>query len=220
MRVLFVASLCLAVTVSAWLTPNPGRQVHSTTLTTTTTARTMNIFADFFKGPTYKKPEPETEEKPVAKQEENVAEPVPDVQELDAQKEELSALQKEEPAEEPVVEATQEEVQEEIPVENAAEKEQKVEIAVAEEAPDAPASSAHTERLHGTVEWFSVPKGYGFIRPAKEGEENIFVHYSGVHMEGFRLLRQGQRVSYLTESTGQGKIKAVDVMVEAKDKSV
>ena len=44
-------------------------------------------------------------------------------------------------------------------------------------------------------EWFSQEKGYGFITP-DDGEEDIFVHYSGIAGSGFRTLEEGDRVSY------------------------
>jgi len=47
----------------------------------------------------------------------------------------------------------------------------------------------------GTVKWFSQEKGYGFITP-DEGDEDIFVHYTGIAGSGFRNLEEGDRVSY------------------------
>jgi cold shock protein len=58
----------------------------------------------------------------------------------------------------------------------------------------------------GTVKWFSEEKGYGFIRP-EDGGEDIFVHYTGIKGEGFRSLKEGERVSYETApSSRRGKI--------------
>ncbi len=47
----------------------------------------------------------------------------------------------------------------------------------------------------GTVKWFSNSKGYGFIQRA-EGGDDVFVHYSAIEMDGYRLLREGQRVEF------------------------
>jgi CspA family cold shock protein len=47
----------------------------------------------------------------------------------------------------------------------------------------------------GTVKWFSEEKGYGFISP-DEGDEDLFVHYSGIEGAGFRSLEEGEKVTY------------------------
>ena len=54
---------------------------------------------------------------------------------------------------------------------------------------------AKREMAQGTVKWFSGEKGYGFITP-DDGEEDIFVHFSGIEGTGFRTLKEGDRVSY------------------------
>jgi len=46
----------------------------------------------------------------------------------------------------------------------------------------------------GIVKWFNNSKGYGFIAP-EEGED-LFVHYSSIHMDGYRTLKDGQRVAF------------------------
>jgi cold shock protein len=55
----------------------------------------------------------------------------------------------------------------------------------------------------GTVKWFSEEKGYGFIKPDEAGEEDIFVHYTGIKGEGFRSLKEGEKVSYEPAATSR-----------------
>ncbi len=47
----------------------------------------------------------------------------------------------------------------------------------------------------GTVKRFNQEKGYGFITP-DDGEEDVFIHFSGIEGTGFRTLEEGDRVSY------------------------
>ena len=46
----------------------------------------------------------------------------------------------------------------------------------------------------GTVKWFSNEKGFGFI--AREGGDDVFVHFSAIKSNGFKTLKEGQKVSY------------------------
>lgn len=48
--------------------------------------------------------------------------------------------------------------------------------------------------MKGTVKWFNNQKGYGFI--SDEEGKDIFVHYSGLNMEGFKTLDEGQEVEF------------------------
>ena len=61
----------------------------------------------------------------------------------------------------------------------------------------------------GTVKWFSDDKGFGFITP-DEGDRDLFVHHTGIEMEGYRSLAEGLRVSYEEEQGDKGP-KAVNV---------
>lgn len=46
----------------------------------------------------------------------------------------------------------------------------------------------------GTVKWFNNQKGYGFISDEKGND--VFVHYSGLNMDGFKSLEEGQEVQF------------------------
>ena len=46
----------------------------------------------------------------------------------------------------------------------------------------------------GTVKWFNNSKGYGFI--SDETGKDVFVQYSGINMEGFKSLEEGQAVEF------------------------
>ena len=52
----------------------------------------------------------------------------------------------------------------------------------------------------GTVKWFNGEKGYGFI--GLDGADDLFVHYSQIHMSGYRTLEEGQHVQF---DVGPGK---------------
>ena len=62
--------------------------------------------------------------------------------------------------------------------------------------------------MKGTVKWFNNQKGYGFISDA-EGND-VFVHYSGLNMEGFKSLEEGQEVEY-DDTEGAKGPQAVNV---------
>lgn len=46
----------------------------------------------------------------------------------------------------------------------------------------------------GTVKWFNNQKGYGFIQD--ENGKDIFVHYTGLNMPGFKSLEEGNEVEF------------------------
>lgn len=49
-------------------------------------------------------------------------------------------------------------------------------------------------RLLGRVKWFDAQKGYGFIE--REGEADVFVHFSAIQMEGYKALEDGEQVEF------------------------
>jgi CspA family cold shock protein len=65
------------------------------------------------------------------------------------------------------------------------------------------------DRLIGSVVWFSNTKGYGFLKT--ESGQEYFVHYSAIDMDGYKSLREGDRVSFeLVEGTN-GRMQAEQV---------
>ena len=60
----------------------------------------------------------------------------------------------------------------------------------------------------GTVKWFNVAKGFGFI--SRENGEDVFVHLSAIESTGYRSLEEGARVSFVVK-TGQKGLQAEQV---------
>ena len=58
---------------------------------------------------------------------------------------------------------------------------------------------------NGTVRWFDPTKGCGFIRP-DIGEKDIFIHKTAVINSGLEYLKEGQKVTFLTEITAARKV--------------
>lgn len=52
-----------------------------------------------------------------------------------------------------------------------------------------------SEQTSGTVKWFNDAKGFGFITP-DNGSEDLFAHFSSINMNGFKTLKEGQRVLF------------------------
>ena len=74
-------------------------------------------------------------------------------------------------------------------------------------------ASQEVSKVNGTVKWFNDGKGYGFISN-DEGGDDIFVHFSAIQTEGFRTLKEGQKVTFETEPDPKdsGKLRAVNVV--------
>ncbi|MFF9850479.1 cold-shock protein [Streptomyces litmocidini] len=56
------------------------------------------------------------------------------------------------------------------------------------------------ERENGIVKWFNDEKGYGFITP--ESGSDLFVHFRAIQGNGFKSLKEGQKVTFVR---GQGQ---------------
>jgi cold shock protein len=56
----------------------------------------------------------------------------------------------------------------------------------------------------GTVKWFNDSKGFGFITPA-DGGKDLFAHFSAIQQQGFKTLKEGQRVTFDVTSGPKGE---------------
>ncbi len=65
----------------------------------------------------------------------------------------------------------------------------------------------------GTVKWFNNAKGYGFISP-DEGGSDVFAHFTSIEMEGYRTLKQGQKVEFDLIDGPRG-LQATKILLEA-----
>jgi len=54
----------------------------------------------------------------------------------------------------------------------------------------------------GTVKWFNPEKGFGFIE--RDGGDDVFVHFSAIKAEGYKLLEEGQKVEFDVEKGERG----------------
>ena len=64
--------------------------------------------------------------------------------------------------------------------------------------------------MKGTVKWFNAKKGFGFI--SDETGKDVFVHFSGLNMEGFKTLEEGASVEFDITDGAKGP-QAVNVEV-------
>ena len=55
----------------------------------------------------------------------------------------------------------------------------------------------------GTVKWFNAEKGYGFITVDGQ-EQDVFVHFSAIDMDGYKVLEEGQRVEFEVGTGAKG----------------
>jgi len=67
------------------------------------------------------------------------------------------------------------------------------------------------QRVSGTVKWFNDDKGFGFIE--REDGKDVFVHHSAIAMEGFKTLKEGQKVTMEVTQGDKGP-QAENVMAE------
>ena len=68
-----------------------------------------------------------------------------------------------------------------------------------------------SEKVTGNVKWFNDDKGFGFVE--REDGPDVFVHHSSIQMEGFKTLKEGQRVT-MEVSQGEKGPQADSVSVD------
>lgn len=66
-------------------------------------------------------------------------------------------------------------------------------------------------KMTGTVAWFNSKNGYGFVTK-DDNSGDLFVHWSNIDMDGFKTLKQGQKVSFDLGTNHKGQ-QAVAVKV-------
>ncbi|MEN3041834.1 MAG: cold-shock protein [Fervidobacterium sp.] len=64
--------------------------------------------------------------------------------------------------------------------------------------------------MKGTVKWFDSSKGYGFI--TGENGQDVFVHFSAIQMNGFKTLKEGDKVEFDIQN-GQKGPQAANVKI-------
>lgn len=65
-------------------------------------------------------------------------------------------------------------------------------------------NTGESQKLTGTVKWFNDAKGFGFITPDNGGED-LFAHFSSIQMNGFKTLKEGQKVQFDVTQGPKGK---------------
>lgn len=58
--------------------------------------------------------------------------------------------------------------------------------------------------IQGKVKWFNNAKGFGFVVP-NESNDDVFIHFSQIKMDGYRTLKTGQRVEFDLVESDKGK---------------
>lgn len=58
------------------------------------------------------------------------------------------------------------------------------------------------DRESGTVKWFNSDKGYGFIQC--DSGKDVFVHFKAIKSNGYKTLKEGQRVEFIVEKGAKG----------------
>ena len=69
-----------------------------------------------------------------------------------------------------------------------------------------------SERETGTVKWFNDKKGFGFIK--REDGDDLFVHHNSIETEGFRTLKENEKVEFEVVTTPKGQAAAKVTIID------
>ena len=69
-----------------------------------------------------------------------------------------------------------------------------------------------SKREVGRVKWFNSQRGFGFIVDENDVTEQFFVHFSSINMDGYKELKEDQKVEFTLVSTDKG-IQATNVTI-------
>jgi CspA family cold shock protein len=62
------------------------------------------------------------------------------------------------------------------------------------------------DRVTGTVKFFNVTKGYGFVQP-DDGSKDVFIHVSALERSGIHGLNEGDKITFVIEDDRRGRGK-------------
>ena len=71
-----------------------------------------------------------------------------------------------------------------------------------------------SDKTTGKVKWFNTKLGFGFLHSDSDNQE-VFVHFSNINMNGYRRLKAGQSVVYEIQNGDQGQ-RAINVTVTSE----
>lgn len=74
--------------------------------------------------------------------------------------------------------------------------------------------SEEITRVTGTIKWFNNTKGFGFITP-DDGGKDVFVHYNAIEGEGYRSLKENDKVEFVVKEGEKGLQAEKVVVIEA-----